>query len=202
MLAAVYLNEYGRKSRFASVLRFFADVMSGVPSVVMGLFIFTIYTLHRPNGDKLVAFGGALSLAALMLPIVIRSAEEMLKLVPDELRNASLALGCPRWRTTVSVVLPAAAPGIISGAMLAVARAAGETAPLLFTIGLTNNTNWSLFHNENTTLSRQIFSNAGFGFPASTNRAWAAALTLILIVMVFSIAARLVSSRFSRAALA
>ncbi|HEY3832901.1 MAG TPA: phosphate ABC transporter permease PstA [Acidimicrobiia bacterium] len=197
VLAAIYLNEYGAKSRFASILRFFSDVMAGVPSVVMGLFVFTIYTLHRSNGDKLVAFGGSLALAALMLPIVIRSTEEMLKLVPNELRSASLALGCPRWRTTVSVVLPAAAAGIISGAMLAIARAAGETAPLLFTIGLTYTSNWRLFHNQNTTLSRQIFSNSGIGFPAATDRAWAAALTLIAIVMILSVAARIISSRFN-----
>ncbi len=197
VLAAIYLNEYGRNSRLASVLRFFSDVMTGVPSVVMGLFVFTIYTLHRPDGDKLVAFGGALALAALMLPIVIRSSEEMLKLVPDELRNASHALGCPRWRTSLSVVLPAAAPGIISGAMLAVARAAGETAPLLFTIGIVYSKNWKLFSGQNTTLSRQVWDNAGVPFPAAIDRAWGAALTLIAIVMIFSIAARIVSSRFT-----
>ncbi len=152
VLAAVYLNEYGRRSRIAQVIRFMADVMTGVPSIVMGLFVATIWVsagLHLGYSG----FAGSLALAALMLPIVIRSCEEMLKLVPDDLRQASDALGARRWRTVVSVVIPAALPGMVSGAMLAVARAAGETAPLLFTIGVTQVVNANPFHGTNTTLS-------------------------------------------------
>ena len=195
VLGAIYLNEYGRGKRLADTVRFLAEVMSGVPSIVMGLFIFTIYTVN----SGLKGFGGALALACLMLPIVIRSSEEMLKLVPDELRQASLGLGCPQWRTIVSVVLPSAAPGIISGAMLAVARAAGETAPLLFTIGIVNRTNFDLFSGQNTALPQQIYNNATAGpFPAPQARAWGAALTLIMIVMLCSIIARIVSAKFAK----
>ena len=195
VLAAVYLNEYGGTGRLARVLRFFSEVMSGVPSIVMGLFVFTVFTLNY----GLIGFGGSLALACLMLPIVIRSSEEMLRLVPDELRQASLGLGCPQWRTIVSVVLPAAAPGIISGAMLAIARAAGETAPLLFTIGIVSKSNFDLFHGPNTALLQQIYNNATAGpFPAPQERAWGMALTLIGIVMLCSLAARVVASRFGK----
>ena len=195
VLGAIYLNEYGKRGRLATLIRFLSEVMSGVPSVVMGLFIFTIYTLR----EGLTGFGGALALACLMLPIVIRSSEEMLKLVPDELRQASLAIGCTQWRTIVSVVLPAAASGIISGAMLAIARAAGETAPLLFTIGIVTKTNFSLFHGPNTALPQQIYNNATAGpFPAPQARAWGAALALIAIVMLCSLVARIVSTRFAK----
>jgi phosphate transport system permease protein len=194
VLGAIYLNEYGGKGRLAAVIRFLSEIMTGVPSVVMGLFIFTVYTLRQ----GLVGFGGALALAALMLPIVIRSTEEMLKLVPLELRQGSYALGCPQWRTILTVVLPAAGAGIISGIMLAVARAAGETAPLLFTIGITSTTNTNVFHGTNTTLSYQIWNNASQAvFPAARDRAWGAALTLVAIVLLFSIAARVVSARFA-----
>ncbi|MDQ1460493.1 MAG: phosphate transport system permease protein [Actinomycetota bacterium] len=196
ILAAVYLNEYGRQNRTATVIRFMADVMTGVPSIVMGLFVATIWVssgLHSGYSG----FAGSLALGALMLPIVIRSTEEMLKLVPDDLRQASDALGARRWRTVVSVALPAALPGVVSGAMLAVARAAGETAPLLLTIGTTNVINSNPFKGTNTTLSKVIWDNAQTPFPASTDRAWGAALTLIVIVFVFTVVARIVSSRFA-----
>src|SRR5262249_44346190 len=160
--------------------RFMADVMTGVPSIVMGLFIFATYTIkYGLNG-----FGGALALGALMLPIVIRSSEEMLRLVPDELRHASDALGARRWHTVPRVTLPAAIPGLVSGAMLAVARAAGETAPLLFTIGAAYKTNTNVFHGVNTALSIQIWNNAQEPFVAAQNRAWGAALTLVVIVFI------------------
>ena len=195
IFGAIYLNEYGRGKKLANFIRFFAEVMSGVPSIVMGLFIVTIYTLRSGYSG----FGGAMALACLMLPIVIRSSEEMLKLVPDELRQASLGLGCPQWRTIVSVVLPAAAPGIISGAMLAIARAAGETAPLLFTIGIVSRTNFDLFNGPNTALPQQIYNNATAGpFPAPQARAWGAALTLIAIVMLCSLLARFIAARFAK----
>jgi len=193
VLGAVYLNEYGKRNRLARLLRFMTDVMTGVPSVVMGIFIYTVWVLHYKASGR-SAFAGALALACLMLPIVVRSTEEMLRLVPDHLREASAALGSRTWRTTVSVVLPAALPGITSGAMLAVARAAGETAPILFTVGGVTATNWSL-SGPNTTLSAQIFSNATQ--PGGEPLAWGAALTLIAVVVLCTIAARFVASRFA-----
>jgi phosphate transport system permease protein len=197
ILGAVYLNEYGKKRRLASAIRFLTDVMTGVPSVVMGIFIYTVWVLrfhHRTT------FAGALALACLMLPIVVRSTEEMLKLVPNNLREASAALGTRTWRTTVSVVLPAAMPGITSGCMLALARAAGETAPLLFTIGSISRYTGvshlaSQLNEQNTALSTQIFSNATQ--PGGEPLAWGAALTLIAMVLILTLLARFVTSRFA-----
>jgi phosphate transport system permease protein len=193
VLAAVYLNEYGRTGRLATVIRTMADVMTGVPSIVMGLFIYTIWVLRY----GLSGFAGALALACLMLPVVIRSSEEILRLVPNGLREASLALGASRSKTILSVVLPAALPGITSGALLAVARAAGETAPLLFTIGATRTPNLDLFRGANTALSAQIFANAQKPFLGAQDRAWGAALTLMVLVLVLMILARIVTRRFS-----
>jgi len=196
LLAAIYLNEYGRQSRTARIIRFLADVMTGVPSIVMGLFVATIWVsagLHYGYSG----FAGSLALACLMLPIVIRSSEEMLKLVPDDLRQASDALGARRWRTVVSVSIPSALPGIVSGAMLAIARAAGETAPLLFTIGITRTTNYNPFHGTNTALSQEIWNNAQTPYDAAHDRAWGMALTLIAIVFLCTVIARVVSSRFA-----
>jgi phosphate transport system permease protein len=191
--AAIYLNEYGRTGRLARLIRFMADVMTGVPSIVMGLFVFAIFTLRY----GLLGFGGSLALGCLMLPIVIRSSEEMLRLVPDDLRNASDALGARRWHTVLRVTLPAALPGIVSGSMLAIARAAGETAPLLFTIGAARKSNPNVFKGPNTALSLQIFQNAQRPFDAAIARAWGAALTLVVIVFVCTVIARIVSARFS-----
>ena len=193
VLGAIYLNEYGKDRPLASFIRLMTDVMSGVPSIVMGLFIYTIWVLRY----GLSGLAGALALACLMLPIIVRTSEEMLRLVPANLREASAALGARTWKTTVRIVLPAALPGIVSGAMLAVARAAGETAPLLFTIGVVSKPNTSL-SGANTALSAQIFKNAQVPFPAAQDRAWAAALTLILLVFVLTIAARVVTARFAR----
>jgi phosphate transport system permease protein len=195
VLGGIYLNEYGGKRPFARLVRFLSEVMTGVPSIVMGLFIYTLVVLNtkEPNG-----FAGALALACLMLPIVIRTTDQMLALVPSELREGSYALGSRRVRTIRTVVLPNAAAGIVSGALLAVARAAGETAPLLFVIGLTSQTNTSLFHGPNTALSVQIFHNAISPFPVQQDRAWGAALTLIAIVFIVTILARLVTAFFSR----
>jgi phosphate transport system permease protein len=193
ILAAVYLNEYGRTNRLAGVIRFLSDVMAGVPSIVMGLFIYTVWVLRfGPSG-----FAGALALGALMLPIVIRATEAVLRLVPRDLREASTALGATTSRTILTVVIPAALPGITSGCLLAVARAAGETAPLLFTIGTVRKVNLSLFHGTNTALSAQIFRNAQFPFPGAQDRAWGAALTLILLVLLLTLIARFVSARFT-----
>jgi phosphate transport system permease protein len=193
ILAAVYINEYGQGKRLAGAIRFLSDVMAGVPSIVMGLFIYTIWVLRYGQSG----FAGALALAALMLPIVIRSTESMLRLVPDDLREGSAALGASKSRMILTVVLPAALPGITSGSLLAVARAAGETAPLLFTIGGARILNLDVFEGVNTALSTQIFANAGQPFPGAQQRAWGAALTLIAIVLVLTIVARLVARRFT-----
>ena len=193
VLGAVYLHEYGGKGRLARLIRFMSDVMTGVPSIVMGLFIYTIWTLRF----GLSGFAGSLALGCLMLPIVIRSTEEMLRLVPDDLRMASYALGNRKWRTIITVVLPAALGGIVSGVMLAVARAAGETAPLLFLIGASRTVNWDAFTGPNSALSLQIFTNATTPFVAAQNRAWGAALTLVGLVFILTIIARVVAARFS-----
>jgi phosphate transport system permease protein len=196
ILGAVYLHEYGKTGRLATVLRFFAVVMTGVPSIIMGLFIFTIWVV-RFGVDGVNAFAGALALGCLMLPIVIRSTEEMLKLVPNDLREASLALGSSQSRTILTVVLPAALPGIVSGVLLAVARAAGETAPLLFTIGAATTINWNPFSGPNTALSVQIFSNAQQPFAGAQERAWGAALTLIGMTFILLVLSRIVAARFN-----
>jgi len=194
ILGAVYINEYGGNGLLARIVRFMADVMTGVPSIVMGLFIFSIYTLRYGFSG----FGGALALACLMLPIVIRSSEEMLKLVPDTLRQGSYALGATKARVTLTVVLPAAVGGITSGALLAVARAAGETAPLLFTILTVTSVNRNVFSGPNTSLPSQIFENANSSYVGAQARGWGAALTLVAIAFILMIAARLVTARFAR----
>ena len=197
ILGGIYLNEYGKKSPLARLIRFMAEVMTGVPSVVMGLFIYTIWVLHF---KEQTGFAGSLALGALMLPIVIRTTDEMLKLVPNDLREGSFALGSRKLRTIRTVVLPHAAPGIVSGSLLAIARAAGETAPLLFTIGITSTTNWNPFKGSNTTLSAQIFRNATQPYPAAVERGYGAALALVLIVFIFTAIARLVSTIYARRA--
>src|SRR4051794_27775482 len=195
ILGGIYLSEYGGRRPLARFIRFLSEVMTGVPSIVMGLFIYTLVVL---NTKERTGFAGALALACLMLPIVIRTTDQMLSLVPAELREGSYALGSRRVRTIRTVVLPNAAAGIVSGALIAVARAAGETAPLLFTIGVVTETNTDLFKGENTALSVQIFNNATSPFPPAQDRAGGAALPLIVIVFVFTIPARLVPAFFAR----
>jgi phosphate transport system permease protein len=194
VLGAVYINEYGGKGFLASLISFMSDVMTGVPSIVMGLFIYTIWTLHFGYSGM----AGSFALACLMLPIVIKSSQEMLRLVPDSLRQGSYALGASKSRVIVTVVLPAAIGGIVSGALLAVARAAGETAPLLFTILTVESTNSNLFSGPNTALSTQIFVNATSPYTGAQARAWGAALTLIAIAFILMIVARVVTARFTR----
>ena len=194
ILGAVYLNEYGGNNWLSRLIGFFSAVMTGVPSIVMGLFIFSIWTLHFGFSG----LGGAFALGCLMLPIVIRSSDEMLKLVPDPLREASYALGATKARVTMTVVLPAAIGGIVSGALLAVARAAGETAPLLFTILTVTTVNKNVFSGANTSLPSQIFSNATSPYVGAQARAWGAALTLIVLAFILMIAARMVTARFTR----
>jgi phosphate transport system permease protein len=194
VLGAIYLNEYGGKGVLARLIGFMSDVMTGVPSIVMGLFLFSIWVLHFGFSG----FAGALALACLMLPIVIRSTYEMLRLVPDPLREASYAVGATKARVTVTVVLPAALGGIVSGALLAIARAAGETAPLLFTILTVTIANPNIFSGANTAIPAQIFANASSPYVGAQARAWGAALTLIVIALILMVAARIVTARFTR----
>lgn len=190
--AAVYLNEYGRGSKLAPIVRFVADLMTGVPSIFIGIFVFSLVV----EGRGYAAWKGALALSLLMVPIVTRGAEEVLRLVPRDLREASLALGVPRWRTVVNVVLPASASGLTTISMLAVARAAGETAPLLFTsFGNRFVTGWGDFTSADSALPLLIFRDAGSAYAPARDRAWAGALVLITICLLLTIAARIVATR-------
>jgi phosphate transport system permease protein len=189
--AAVAIAEYG--GRLAAVAGFLTDVLVGIPTIVIGAFIYALWVTRFGFSG----LAGSFALAIIMLPLVIRASAEMLRLVPGSLREASAALGATQARTIISVVLPTATPGLITGVMLAVARAMGETAPLLLTT-LGN----SLFYQNNptkpmSTLSLQIFTDAITGFRAAQARAWAGALTLIGIVLILTIAARLISRRAS-----
>jgi phosphate transport system permease protein len=195
VLGGIYLNEYGGKSKFAGLVRFLSEILTGVPSIVMGLFVYTFWVLRF---KEQTGFAGSLALACLMLPVVIRTSEEMLKIVPRELREGSLALGSRKSRTIRTVVLPHAAPGIVSGALLAVARAAGETAPLLFTVGATQTANWNLFEGPNNALSLQIYGNAASPFVPAVERAFGAALTLVAIVFIATALARIVTVIYTR----
>ena len=194
ILGAIYLNEYGGTGWLAKLIGFFSDVMTGVPSIIMGLFIFSIWVLHFGFSG----LAGAFALGCLMLPIVIRSTYEMLRLVPDSLREGSYALGATKARVTVTVVLPAAIGGIVSGALLAIARAAGETAPLLFTILTVTTVNWNVFSGPNTSLPSLIFANANTPYAGAQSRGWGAALTLIAIAFILMIVSRMITARFAR----
>jgi phosphate transport system permease protein len=194
ILTAVYLVEYGR-GRLALGITFFVDVMTGVPSIVAGLFIYTVWVLVL--GFQRSGFAATFALAILMIPVVVRSTEEMLKLVPNELREASLALGVPRWRTIVKVVIPTALPGIVTGVMLGVARVMGETAPLLLLTGFTSSINTDLLHGPQASLPLIIFDQAQRPSDIAISRAWGTALVLIVIVMLLNLVGRIVA-RFSR----
>jgi phosphate transport system permease protein len=194
VLGAIYINEYGGRGWLAKLIAFMSDVMTGVPSIVMGLFIYTLWVLHFGYSGM----AGSFALACLMLPIVIRSSYEMLRLVPDSLREGSYALGATKARVTVTVVLPSAVGGIVSGSLLAIARAAGETAPLIFTILTVEQTNTNLFSGPNTALSTQIFANAQSPYVGAQSRAWGAALTLVAIAFILMIVARIITARFTR----
>jgi phosphate transport system permease protein len=187
ILGAIFLHEYGQASRFAKLVRFMAMVMTGVPSIVMGLFVYILWTVRFGYS----AFGGALALACLMLPVVIGSTEQMLRLVPNQLREGAYALGASKSRVILTVVLPAALPGIVSGSLLAIARAAGETAPLMFAVGAATSINPHFFSEANTALSVQIFSNATSSFVAAQERAWGSALTLVMLTFILTLSARL-----------
>jgi phosphate transport system permease protein len=195
---ALYLVEFGRRAPFANVVRYFVDVMTGVPSVAFGLFVYIVLVVTKVAGT-FAAWKGSVALALLMLPIVTRSAEVVLNLVPDSLREAALALGAPRWRVILRIVLPTALPGIVTGSLLAVARAAGETAPLLFTAAFVLGVNSDLSQRMNS-LPLQIFNDVGQAQDRLVQRAWGAALTLVLMVLVLTLIARLIQRRSKLAA--
>jgi phosphate transport system permease protein len=190
---ALYLVEYGKRSLFANVVRYFIDVMTGVPSVVFGLFIYIVLVISQIGGT-FTAWKGAVALSLLMLPVVARSAEVVLNLVPNELRESALALGAPRWRVVFRIVLPTARPGLITGSMLAIARAAGETAPLLFTVAFINGVSYDIGQRMNS-LPIQIYNDVGQAQDRLVQRAWGAALTLVLMILVVTLLARLVQTR-------
>ena len=193
---AVYLVEFGKKGRFASIVRYFVDVMTGVPSIVFGLFIYTTLVIAGTGGSSFAGWKGSLALALLMLPVVTRSAEVVLQLVPQGLREAALALGAPRWVVTVKVVVRTAVPGLITGSLLAVARAMGETAPLLFTVAAINSTSFNLNSRMNS-LPIQIFNDVGQANDQLVTRAWGAALTLVVLILILTLVARFVGRRSS-----
>lgn len=201
ILAAVYLVEYSGNSRPAAALRFLVDVMTGIPSIVAGLFAYALFALFFGVGVQM-ALGGSVALSLLMIPIVVRSTEEMLKLVPEHLREASYALGVPKWRTILKIVLPTASSGIITGITLAVARIIGETAPLLIIAGATASTNWDLFAPQTPTETLPVFIYSQYTSPGlfpkfATDRAWGAALVLIIVVLALNLLARVLGRIFA-----
>ncbi|MFD5737025.1 phosphate ABC transporter permease PstA [Streptomyces sioyaensis] len=187
LLTAIYLVEYGR-GKLARAVTFFVDVMTGIPSIVAGLFILSVWILILGFGPS--GFAGAMALAILMMPVVVRSTEEMLKLVPNELREASLALGVPKWRTILKVVLPTSIGGITTGVMLAIARITGETAPVLLLVWGAKTINNNPFQDAQQSLPLYVFQQWQQGSEASYDRAWAAALVLIAFVMILNLVAR------------
>jgi phosphate transport system permease protein len=198
LMTAIYLVEYGR-GRLAASVRFLVDVMTGIPSIVAGLFAYALFEVFYEPGIRMGA-AGSVALSVLMIPVVVRSSEEMLKLVPNELREAAYALGVPRWRTIVKVVLPTAIAGIATGITLSLARVIGETAPLLLVCGFTTTMNTDLFNGRMTTLP--VYAYYGFATPglppeAGYQRAWSAALVLIVIVMTLNLVARIISRIFA-----
>ncbi|MBM7806131.1 phosphate transport system permease protein [Geodermatophilus bullaregiensis] len=198
LMTAVYLVEYGT-GRLKRAITFFVDVMTGIPSIVAGLFAFALFTLLFGNDVRLGVMG-AVALSVLMIPVVVRSCEEVLKLVPNELREASYALGVPKWRTIVKVVLPTAIAGLGTGVTLAVARVVGETAPLLVTVGLVTGTNLDPFDGRMATLPVFAYyqlTQPGTDTQAFLDRAWTAALVLIILVMALNVVARLISRFFA-----
>ncbi len=199
LLTSIYIVEYGAGKRLTRWITFFVDVMTGIPSIVAGLFAYALFEILLGPGTR-VGISGSAALAVLMIPIVVRSSEEMLRLVPNELREASYALGVPKWLTIVKVVLPTSIAGITTGIMLAIARVMGETAPLLIAAGFSNNFNFNIFDDRMQSLPNFVYYSyiaQGSVPEAYLNRAWAGALTLIVIVMVLNIGARLIARFFA-----
>jgi len=194
LMVSIYLVEYGSRSRYGRLISTTVDVMTGLPSIIAGLFILSFWVLALHQGFSGLA--GALALTVLMIPVVIRTTEEMLRLVPNALREGSLALGARQWRTIVSVVIPAALPGITTGVMLAVARVMGETAPVLLTVFGNPAVNMNPFSGPQESLPLYIFSQAQLPNDTAVARAWSGALTLIILVIALTVAARLLTRRW------
>lgn len=198
LMASIYLVEYGR-GRLAQAITFLVDVMTGIPSIVAGLFAYSLIVMIFGPGVR-IGIAGAVALSVLMIPVVVRSSEEMLRLVPNELREAAFALGVPKWLTVLKVVLPTSIAGITTGVMLSIARVIGETAPLLVAAGFTNNFNYSLFSDRMQSLPVFVYSSyisQGTDAQSYIDRAWAGALTLILIVMALNLLARIIAKIFA-----
>lgn len=195
VMAAVYLVEYGT-GRFARLTTFMVDILAGVPSIVAALFVFTLWiaTLGFPQS----ALAVSLALVLLMLPVVVRNTEEMLKLVPDELREASYALGVPKWKTIARVVIPTALPGMVSGILLALARVMGETAPVLILVGYSRSINFDVFGGNMASLPLLIYTELMNPEEAGRMRVWGAALTLILLLTVLYVMAAVVIRYLNR----
>ncbi|MFI6261117.1 phosphate ABC transporter permease PstA [Micromonospora sp. NPDC051006] len=199
ILCAIYVVEYGR-GKFAFAIRFFVDVMTGIPSIVSGLFVLAFWVLivspwFNDGRPSFSGFAAALALSVLMLPTVVRSTEEMLRLVPAPLREGAYALGVPKWKTIVRIVLPTALPGIVTGVMLSIARAAGETAPVLLVAGGGAGINFNAFENNQSSLALFVYQQAGDASRYAPARAWTAALTLVALVLILTIAAKLLARR-------
>ncbi|MGR6876746.1 phosphate ABC transporter permease PstA [Bifidobacterium angulatum] len=209
LMCAVYLVEYSNRGKLSRAITLLVDVMSGIPSIVAGLFAFSMFTILLGPGT-INGFEGSVALSLLMLPTVVKSSEEMLKIVPNDLREASYALGVTKQRTITKIVLRTALPGIVSGCILAIARVIGETAPLLMTAGYIVSTNVNLFSGQMTTLPVYVYqeysklnANCPVGADASCvttipmERAWAAALVLIVLVLILNLIGRLVAKVFA-----
>ncbi|MGN9810623.1 phosphate ABC transporter permease PstA [Micromonospora sp. BQ11] len=199
ILCAIYIVEYGRGT-FAFAIRFFVDVMTGIPSIVSGLFVLAFWVLivspyFNDGRPGFSGFAAALALSVLMLPTIVRSTEEMLRLVPAPLREGAYALGVPKWKTILRIVLPTALPGIVTGVMLAIARAAGETAPVLLVAGGGAAINFNPFENNQSSLALFVYQQAGDASRYAPARAWTAALTLVALVLILTIAAKLLARR-------
>lgn len=198
LMTAIYLVEYGT-GRLKRAITFMVDVMTGIPSIVAGLFAYALFVIFFGPGVRL-GIAGAVALSVLMIPVVVRSAEEVLKLVPNELREAAYALGVPKWRTVVKVVIPTSMAGLATGLTLAIARVIGETAPLLVTVGIANATNVNPFDGRMATLPVYAYyqlTQPGVPPEFAIDRAWTAALVLIMIVMGLNIVARLIGRFFA-----
>jgi phosphate transport system permease protein len=198
LMTAIYLVEYGT-GRLKKAITFLVDVMTGIPSIVAGLFAYALFAIFFGPGVRL-GIAGAVALSVLMIPVVVRSAEEVLKLVPNELREAAYALGVPKWRTIVKVVVPTAVAGLGTSVTLAIARVVGETAPLLVTVGITNSTNLDPFDGRMATLPVFAYyqlTQPGVPPEYAIDRAWTAALILIILVMSLNLVARLISRFFA-----
>ena len=205
VLTAVYLVEYANKNKLGRIITFLVDVMTGIPSIVAGLFAFALFgsvmAVVAPNNlsETKSGIAAAVALSVLMIPVVVRNTEEILRLVPMDLREASYALGVPKWKTIMRIVLPTAVSGILSGITIAIARVIGETAPIMVTAGFAKAVNFNLFSGWMSTLPTYIYdsqmrpTSPGVAAVASSDRAWAAALVLIVIVMVLNLAARFIA---------